>query len=296
MSAQLKETSQNIEEAVVEVCMSFQGIAQRARANVSRTTNFLGREGGGASGHSSFNTLIQTCGATMVKILNTTAESGDVSRRAIERIQQMDKASQQISIALRKLEDIASGNKILALNARIEAAHSGRQGEGFKAVAVELASQTDKSRDVTEQVGELASALRSLAESTVADLQRLQDRDHERVERCRWEVDESLAELQAAHAEMKEMMNAMTEDGALLANDIGNAVRGLQFQDRTSQRIAHVIQDLETLQSWLLSRAGDLSASEPASDEGFSAYTMKSEREVGGIHEEESAAGDVELF
>ena len=38
----------------------------------------------------------------------------------------------------------------------------------------------------------------------------------------------------------------MTADGALLATDIGSAVRGLQFQDRISQRIAHVVSDLDT--------------------------------------------------
>jgi hypothetical protein len=31
-------------------------------------------------------------------------------------------------------------------------------------------------------------------------------------------------------------------------------------------------------------------------DEGFSAYTMHEERQVAGIGETESAAGDVELF
>ena len=45
MSEQLKQTSAQIEEAVVGVCNSFQGIATRARATVARATDFLGDNG-----------------------------------------------------------------------------------------------------------------------------------------------------------------------------------------------------------------------------------------------------------
>jgi methyl-accepting chemotaxis protein len=296
MGVQLQQTSAQIEEAVVEVCASFQGIASRARATVARTTGFLGDSGGGSSGKRSFDDLIQSCGATLVKIMGATAESGEISRRAVERIQQMDKASQQISLALAQLETIANENKMLALNARIEAAHAGSQGAGFAVVAVEVASQTQKSRAVTTQVGGLVDNLRALAESTLNDLQMMNQRDLERVEQCRREVDNSLRDLQAAHGEMKETLTDMTEDGALLAGDIGSAVRGMQFQDRVSQRIAHVVEDLETLRSRLVTRFGTVSADMAAADDGFSEHTMLEERQVAGGHAAESGAGDVELF
>ena len=309
MSVQLRQTSGQIEESVVGVCQSFQGIAERARATVSRATSFLGEEDA-TSNDRSFEDLIEACAGALVKIMNTTAEAGEVSRRAIERVRQMDKASQQISAALGQLEDIARGNKMLALNARIEASHAGGQGAGFAVVAVEvntfyqlqaliaveLASQTDKSRKVTAQVGEFAAALRALAESTVEDLLRMNDRDRERVEECRTEVDESMMELRAAHERMAQIMNGMTQDGALLATDIGSAVRGLQFQDRISQRIAHVVEDLETIQRRLVSRFGNITSGDGAAEEGFSAYTMQEEREVAGIQGTEAVGGEVELF
>ena len=100
MSEQLKQTSKQIESSVVEVCRSFQGIAQRAKEAVARTASFLSQQGDGSSGTRSFEGLIDNCSSTLVKILNVTEEAGEVSRRAIERIQQMDKASQLISAAL----------------------------------------------------------------------------------------------------------------------------------------------------------------------------------------------------
>jgi methyl-accepting chemotaxis protein len=295
MSEQLKQTSKQIEDSVIGVCESFQGIAVRARATVARASGFLGNEGQSSSGKQSFEGLVEACSGTLVKIMNTTAEAGEISHRAIERIQEMDKASQQISEALGQLDAIASGNRMLAFNARIEAAHAGSAGMGFAVVAVELAAQTVKSRTVTAQVGELALNLRALAESTLQDLRRMNQKDSERVEQCRREVDGALEDLQAAHSEMTEMLNGMTAEGVSLATDISSAVRGMQFQDRISQRIAHVVAELDTL-SARLQHVGNFAPGAVAADEGFSTYTMREERAVGGTGEEEASAGDVELF
>lgn len=296
MSEQLKQTSSQIENSVVEVCNSFQGIAERAKETVARTTGFLSREGEGSSNAQSFEALIENCSGTLVKILNVTEEAGDISRRAIERIKQMDKASQDINAALGKLEQIARWNRTIALNARIEASRAGSHGAGFAVVAMEVLAQAEQSQTVNAHVVELIGSLRSLAESTLSDLQQMNEKDRERVSACKSEVDQSLDDLQTAHGEMKKMLTGMTEDGSLLANDIGAAVRGLQFQDRTSQRIAHVIEDLDTLHAKLTTRFAGMTAVEAASDEGFSDYTMQEEREVAGIQGTESSQGDVELF
>ena len=296
MGEQLKQTSSQIENSVVEVCRSFQGIAQRAKEAVARTTGFLSQQGERSSDKRSFEGLIDNCSSTMVKILNVTEEAGEVSRRAIEQIQQMDKASQLISAALVRLEQIAVGNKVLALNARIEAARAGKYGAGFGVVANEVISQAERSQKVNVQVSGLITNLRALAGSTLEDLRQMNDKDRKRVEQCKREVNESLRDLQGAHGEMKTMLTEITGEGTLLANDIGAAVRGLQFQDRTSQQIAHVVEDLETLHTRLTSRFGEGSVGETASDVGFSSYTMHEERKVAGIHGVESAQGDVELF
>ncbi len=296
MSEQLKQTSAQIESSVVEVCCSFQGIAQQAKDAVARTVSFLSETGQGNSDTRSFEALIDNCSETMVKILHVTEESGEISRRAIERIRQMDKASQSISAAIQQLEQIAEGNKILALNARIEAARAGEHGAGFAVVAMEVISQTERTQKVNAQVSELILNLRTLAGSTLEDLQQMNDKDRQRVEQCRAEVDESLSGLQGAHNEMKKMLTGMTEEGTSLSQEIGAAVRGLQFQDRTSQRIAHVVEDLETLHTRLSTRFDDAPAGTAACYTGFSDYTMQEERLVAGIGESEAGAGEVELF
>jgi len=293
MSEQLKQTSAQIEGAVLEVCLSFQGIAQQAKATVARGQSFLSQ--GGDSADASFDTVLRRCGDTLLKVLSVTEESGEVSRRAIERIRQMDAAASKITTALDQLDQISLGNRIMALNARIEAAHAGEKGAGFAVVATEVSAQAEKSREITSRVCDVVAELRQLAASTLDDLEKMLARDVARMRQCRQEVDRSLAELKAAHAAMTEVLSGMSEDGAQLAAEIGTAIRGMQFQDRVAQRIAHVVEDLETLQNRLSASSSGEEISTAGFD-GFSVYTMVEERVVAGMGADESGAGDVELF
>lgn len=294
MSEQLKQTSAQIENSVMEVCVSFQGIAQQAKAAVERGQTFLNQGASSKGADGGFDSLIKRCGETLVRVLNATEESGEVSRRAIERVTQMDAASKKISAALDELDQISQGNRLMALNARIEAAHAGEKGAGFAVVAVEVASQTEKSQRVTAHVSSVVDELRRLAASTREDLEKMIARDVQRVAQCRREVEGSLGELRTAHGEMKNVLAGMSEDGAHLAGEIGLAIRGMQFQDRVSQRLAHVVEDLDTLHGKLA--AGPGHAGETSANDGFSTYTMSEERVVAGLGEDESGAGEVELF
>ena len=295
MSRQLRQASTQIESSVIGVCESFQGIAERATSTVARATGFL-TGSAGASTRQSFESMIEKCGDTLVSIVNASDEAGEVSRRAIERIRQMDASSKMISRALEKFEQIARENKMLALNAQIEAAHAGALGAGFAVVAVEVVSQTERTQEVARHVGDLIANLRNLAESTVSDLERMSGQDHKRIERCKEEADQSLRDMQASHCEMKAMLRGMTEESGMLASDIGSAVRGLQFQDRTSQQIAHVIEDLDILHNRLSTCSDGVIAGDPPADLVFSSYTMHEERQVANSCGTESPAGDIELF
>ena len=124
----------------------------------------------------------------------------------------------------------------------------------------------------------------------------MQSEDDRRSRKCRAEVDETLVELRVTHDQMRQMLTTMTNDGAMLATDIGAAVRGLQFQDRVSQRIAHVVDDLAVVRGRMASHLGTEMDLPLVADEAFSRQSMHEERSMYGDAGNEAAAGDVELF
>jgi hypothetical protein len=80
-------------------------------------------------------------------------------------------------------------------------------------------------------------------------------------------------------------------------------VEGLQFQDRLSQRIGHVIEGLAAMESALSGHAVDAGTGSAVLQELQKSYTMHSERAAhggAGVATGEAAAepdtGDVELF
>jgi hypothetical protein len=66
-----------------------EGISMTARTQRERGRRWRGQRafsatiGQSASGKQSFKGLIEACSGTLVKIMNTTAEAGEISRRAI---------------------------------------------------------------------------------------------------------------------------------------------------------------------------------------------------------------------
>lgn len=296
MKTQLADTVTQIEQAVVGVCDSFQDIAQRARDSVSKTETFLASRDSKDAENISVNQLIGQCQNTMGDLLGAIEDAGKVSRRAVEQMRKIDGYAATITASLKKLDEIAESNKVLALNARIEAARAGASGSGFAIVANEVNTQSQKSREVIQQVAGVAGHLREAADTAVNDLEQLNRHDQQNVEHSRQSIGTTLTSFQDLHQRMQQMLSEMSMEGELLANDISAAIRGLQFQDRASQRIHHVQDGMQMLHTELekLSR-GDLEGTKQVHKDILTYYTTREERNTAGV-EDQSTPGEIELF
>lgn len=104
-----------------------------------------------------------------------------VVRQSMQRIEQLaDSATsasssidglsaqiQNIGSVLDVIKSVAEQTNLLALNAAIEAARAGEQGRGFAVVADEVRALARRTRQSTEEIEGLVSALRAAAEASV---------------------------------------------------------------------------------------------------------------------------------
>lgn len=79
---------------------------------------------------------------------------------ALNKIKELNTASEQIGSILEVIEDIADKTNLLALNATIEAARAGDAGKGFAVVAGEVKGLSSQTAKATEQIRQQISSIR----------------------------------------------------------------------------------------------------------------------------------------
>ncbi|MFH2059834.1 MAG: methyl-accepting chemotaxis protein [Pseudomonadota bacterium] len=98
------------------------------------------------------------------------SDINDVTRTSREDICELTKASEQITGIIKMVKNIAKETKLLALNAKIEAARSGEAGKGFAVVAGEvreLSIQTEVANaDIAEKIKSIQQVSHIIIENT----------------------------------------------------------------------------------------------------------------------------------
>ena len=271
-------------------------MASRARAGISSAAELL--SGGlDSNGGSSVESLIAEAGRTIEALLVHTQDSAAVSTSAIERIRRVQQATDHIAKSLMQLDDITLGNRLLAVNARIQAVYAGDKAAGFGGVANEISLQAKRSAEIVELIRAVSSDLREIASSALTDLQSMVIEDQRAYQKSKLEVDRVLEDFRLMHNSTRAFIGRMQEESRGVAQEIAGAVRSLQFQDRVSQRISHVVGELERIKAELLAHCEDVTLdTAPILEHLSKTYTMHEERNVLGGTQNEMVSGDVELF
>ena len=194
---------------------------------------------------------------------------------------------------------IAGQTNLLALNAAIEAARAGEHGRGFAVVADEVRKLSRLSAETGERIGSKVNYIGDAIRSAVSAAQASRGRDSEAVKSSEATIERVLDSFRKQGGELVAVAESLQQTNAGIQGDVEGALVELQFQDRTSQMLAHVC-------SSMAATAEQMQRQEPATVDikGILAdmeasYAMAEERENHRgrkTHRAAAKTGDVTFF
>ncbi len=240
LTTQLKEVTQQTEQATLEMGDKFMRIVGRARKQAENAANAL--TGFGATGEEA--SLIQVSRKTFAEImasLDTFAGAGIETQKDMAVITNDAKSIKKI---VEEIEYIAQQTNLLALNAAIEAARAGESGKGFSVVADEVRKLSDRSNTAADKIKKLIDKIGTDMDTIHQKADKSVSENAKKSSDAGKTVEDALTTLDGVMAGAKDRFDELKTENEALARDISGIIMSMQFQDITRQRIEHVIDPL----------------------------------------------------
>jgi methyl-accepting chemotaxis protein len=192
--------------------------------------------------------------ATIREVAQLAAAAVEGTRLGIEQatttgatMSELHLASQRVSDVARLIETIAAQTKLLALNARIEAARAGDNGLGFAVVAREVRALAEQTAGQTKSVAGTVAEITERSQRAGADLASITDMITE-VSHGQTAIATAVEEQTFATLEIGRLAAQTAAGSSAITSDIGEillANRRLAYGGSQGRNAASVLGDLE---------------------------------------------------
>nr|WP_308633211.1 methyl-accepting chemotaxis protein [Massilia forsythiae] len=239
--------------AVEALAERFGGIVMRLeQALAASGAHRVGKDGPGEDGADADLAGVFAASETELRsLLDMLAAAAATKQQMVGRIEGLQQVTAQLQKMAADVASIAWQTNLLALNAAIEAARAGEAGRGFAVVANEVRMLSNRSADagkhIAEQVGQISAAIDATCRAA-GESMREETRAAQASERTIGHVLASLRQVTEAQARSSELLR---RESAGIQAEVGQSLVQLQFQDRVSQILSHVRQNVERLPSYL---------------------------------------------
>jgi methyl-accepting chemotaxis protein len=181
---------------------------------------------------------------------------------------------------------IADQTNLLALNAAIEAARAGEVGRGFAVVADEVRKLSTLSKETGTRISAKVETISTAISGAVRAADQTAAHEAQSVTRSENAIDSVLHDFKGVTEGLIESSGILRSQSAGIKDEIADAIVQLQFQDRVSQVLSHVRDNIDSLSGYLeqsydgLSHGGSLAPLNTRAllDKLQSTYAMAEER------------------
>jgi len=219
---------------------SFTGLEQQSKQQLDMVVSLIERISGQFSDESGQLSMAKEA-AEIVDVFVENIQA--MSKGSMDLVNALNDISQQLDIAdklLSEIDGISAQTNLLALNAAIEAARAGEAGRGFAVVADEVRNLSQRSADFSEQI----RANHKLTQDTMRQagvlVGEMASRDIDLTLTSQGRIAEMMDEVTETNQYMTAQLSDVSNVSNEISENVGVAVRSLQFEDMTRQLLERV--------------------------------------------------------
>ena len=237
-SGQIEIARSHTEESITALANRFAAINQRIGNTV---TSSQGASGDGLiallrENETELNSIIATLRAALA-----TKDS------MLSEIATLSQFTEQLKGMAQNVGDIAKQTNLLALNAAIEAARAGEVGRGFAVVADEVRKLSDLSGATGKKISETVETVNHAIAATLQISQQYAEQDVAMVAQSAEIIQHVVGRTQEAALGLARASDELRSETQSIGDEVTEVLVALQFQDRVSQILGHVNQDMGKL-------------------------------------------------
>jgi methyl-accepting chemotaxis protein len=241
----IENSRTQMEEAVADLAGRFSSIVDQLD-NALHVSSLESGKGGSSM------TEVFAHSETRLGSVVTSMKSAMSSKQAmLAQIKDLERFTRELRDMAEGVASIAAQTNLLALNAAIEAARAGPAGRGFAVVAQDVRNLSSRSaetgRNISNRVGLISSAI--LAASQAAE--QSSEAEDKSMQSAEGMIDSVLGQFRSMTDALVQSSDLLKQESIGIQGEVGQALVQLQFQDRVSQVMTHVRENMELLPTLL---------------------------------------------
>lgn len=243
MSRQIESSKIQTEDSIGELSSEFSGLTSQLedmiRVSLDRSENI--------SDNQSMASLFNESRESLQVVIGYLESSQDLENRMLNEVGDLSTHVEELNKMAGVVGQIADQINLLALNAAIEAARAGEHGRGFAVVADEVRKLAFMSANTSQQMKEKVSNIGDAFSNTLKHAENSIDHNRQSFDEGKDTIESVLGRLQQTLESLQNDSAILRATGTEIRDQIFKVLVSLQFQDRVSQILTRVTEDIGSM-------------------------------------------------
>nr|WP_150782619.1 methyl-accepting chemotaxis protein [Pseudomonas fluorescens] len=246
---QIESSRSQTEQAIIALSQRFSGIYGKLEEAVH--TSQQAADGMAGDAQSGALVVLAQSESKLTQVVNSLKATQLSRDEMLEQVRGLTDYTGELLSMAKEVAAIAAQTNLLALNAAIEAARAGEAGRGFAVVADAVRSLSSLSSDTGKKMSATVDIINSAITRLVEVADNTAANDQHSVSASEASIQHVLDRFHSITQQLSGSTELLQQESLGIRAEISEVLIGLQFQDRVSQILSHVRDNMEALHQHL---------------------------------------------